>query len=125
MKHHVAKRIDMYEPVYRIALVLVIDSDFERFRGWLRDDLKYTDHLGLTAGSGYCITIDQDNSNHKGACSIIWLRNKELQVLVHELIHLTMAVFDDKGIPVRSENGEAFAYYTEYWFNRIRKEWSK
>ncbi len=117
-------RIDLYEDVYRLYLTVVIDKDFNHFRDWLKDVCGYKETEDMNPlSSGYCITLTPENSTHKGRAHIIWLKYKDIPCLVHELVHLTMQIFDDKGIPIRVENGEAFAYYIEHWIKRIRKEW--
>jgi hypothetical protein len=37
-------------------------------------------------------------------------------VLVHELSHAVLSIFDDRGIPMSKENTEAFAYTIEHLF---------
>lgn len=39
--------------------------------------------------------------------------------LLHECIHLTRHIFEDRGIPFNGKNDEAIAYYTTYLFKRI------
>lgn len=115
------KQWHFFDKVYRVWVVLLIGEpdDFYQFM----EDSGYKDMEVLKQGStsGWCIHLNSDNNDMGNYCFIIWMRKFETACFVHELTHLTMMVFDDKGVPIRNENTEAFAYYTEFWFNEITR----
>lgn len=116
--------INMFDPVYRVVLSVIIDRDPESSNRWL-DDAGYTgERSDPNTKEGQFYALTNDNMKDGGASQFIWLRKKDLNTLSHELLHFVMYVFNDKNVPIRYENDETFAYYFEYWFNRVRKEWN-
>jgi len=52
--------------------------------------------------------------------SFIWVNpdtRGQLPVLVHELSHLCVYVLESRGLPIKEEFSEAFAYLMEYYAN--------
>lgn len=96
----------------------------KEFTDFLVKDTGYTapvEELELEGSSGMCINICPDNANQPASSYVIWQRKYELGCLVHELTHLTMMIFEHKSVAIHWENTEAFAYYTEFWFNEITR----
>lgn len=50
---------------------------------------------------------------------------KDFYALLHECVHLTKRVFQDRGVPFNAENDEAIAYYMTYWFKRLWRRLNK
>lgn len=46
----------------------------------------------------------------------------EVHYLVHEVVHLVMHIFTDRGIPINCDNEEIFAYHVDYWTQVIMEE---
>jgi len=116
------KEWHFYDRVYRSWVVVVIGTAEEFIKFMDGTTYKYCEDLQPNS-SGYCITLNGDNTTNGNYATIIWLKRKEYACLVHELSHLVMQIFDDKGVPLRNENTEAFAYYIEFWFNTITRAW--
>ena len=115
------KEWHFFDKVYRTWVVLVIGEP-KAFYTFMQDaGYKELEDLRQSSASGYCVHLNSDNNSNGNDCFIIWLRKFETACLVHELSHLVMQIFDDKGIPIRAENTEAFAYYQEFWFNEIQR----
>lgn len=49
----------------------------------------------------------------------IWLRNKDLCTLVHELVHCVADIHRKKWIPQNEDTEEVFAYMMDYFFKEI------
>ena len=49
----------------------------------------------------------------------IWLRNKDLSTLVHELVHCVADIHRRKWIVQSSDSEEVFAYMMDYFFTKI------
>ena len=41
--------------------------------------------------------------------------------LEHEILHLALFTFEEKGIPISYENDEILCYYQEMWIKIIKK----
>lgn len=53
----------------------------------------------------------------------LWVRARDLSVLVHESLHLTSSLLAYKGIEgLNDSNEEAFTYTQEWLFNKIREK---
>jgi hypothetical protein len=88
------------------------------------------DHLNKK----YDVQLDCNRSHCGGVWSIgeeeekiycIWVGNRDLSILVHEVFHLVMDIFSDRGVVTDDEHQEAFAYYMQYWVDILRRELSK
>ena len=112
-----------FDEVYRVALNVVICQDRKMWDKWL-DDIGFTaDRIDHERVNGCYYRILPDNNSAGANSNVIFLRTKNLSDLLHECTHLVFNQFAEKGVPIRVENDEAFAYYLEYWFNKVRKEW--
>lgn len=119
------KEWHFFDKVYR-TYVIVVNGTGEQFAKFLKDDCSYTDRvddLNLEHSTGYLIDMNSENNDAGNTCLIMWLPKQKLPTLVHELAHLCDFVFSDKGIPMRRENTEAYAYYLEHWFIEITELW--
>lgn len=113
------KQWHFFDKVYRVWVVVCIGPEDE-FKQFLEDS-TYTEPFEYSDSSGYCIHLCAENTTNGNNAYVIWMRNFETACLVHELSHLCMMVFDSKGVPVRTENTEAYAYYIEFWLNEINR----
>lgn len=115
------KEWHFFEKVYRVWVVVLISEPAEFYQ--FMKDAGYNDLTYLKQGSttGWLISMNSENNTMGNDCYIMWLHKFESGCLVHEITHLAMSVFEDKGVPIRAENTEAFAYYCEYWFNEINR----
>lgn len=108
-----------FDEVYRVYLVVMI-SPPKIIKKFLEDiELHDIETLLLDTSSGYTIVVNSDTCKGESNLTVIWMHEWNLPCLVHELTHLTMLTFDEKGVPIRVENQETFAYYIEQWFKRI------
>lgn len=119
--------LHFFDDFLRTYLVFIIGPR-DKFVDFLKDHyLKESvlDELNLQTASGYCIRLNEENCDIKGQnCYAIWLKERHLPCLVHELTHLTHIAFDETGIPIAVQNQETFAYYIEMWVKRITEMWT-
>lgn len=71
---------------------------------------------------GTFINIEQLNGNQYG---ILWCKNDNLFVLIHEAAHAAFWLMDSKGILISKENEETFAYIQEFIVQEIMEKISK
>jgi hypothetical protein len=109
------------ERVYKRWVVLMIGT-YEEFIAAMQK-AKYKDVDELVRSGGYNIRLTYDNSDC--TMTVVWLPQFSGATLAHELVHLTMNVFDNAGVPIHYENEEGFAYYLEYWFREISRVYKK
>ena len=80
----------------------------------------------LGKNGGECLSEDSDDGIKHYKINLIEINQFDL---VHECIHLTKGVFEDRGIPLNlKEDDETFAYYHNYWCCKIWKvikNWKK
>lgn len=110
-----------FDKVYRAWVVFLIGEPEEFYEFMTKSGYKLVDDLKEGSNTGFCVQLDSSNNDMGNYCFVVWMRKFETACLVHELSHLVMMVFDSKGVPIRNENTEAFAYYQEFWFNEISR----
>lgn len=116
---------NLNDNVYRVSLCVVVCLDTSEWDEWL-NSVGYTDERhDHKSKSAMYYRLTPDNNKMKNNNSVIFLRNQDIATLVHELTHFVFNTLDEKGVPIRIENDEAFAYYIEYWVNEVRNEWSQ
>lgn len=113
------KEWHFFEKVYRRWVVLMI-GDLEKLRNDLKD-WNYTDIEYIVPSKGLCIELNDENNTAGQRCNIIWMPTWDTATLIHEITHLVMHIFRQTGVPVSEDNTEGFAFYTEFWFNEIRR----
>jgi hypothetical protein len=110
-----------FEKVYRVWLVVVVCSP-EEFKDFMqKTGYKYVEDLRCDSAKGMCIDVRPEDNDVNNNAYVMWFREWETSTLVHEISHLCMMIFDNQGVPLSRENTEAFAFYTEYWFNEISR----
>lgn len=107
------------EPLSRVKKIIVKQGDPE--------DIKDIDWKRHEMDSGVCFTI---KLKKEGLLAfLIWMPKftwtvPQMSTLSHEIVHLTFAVLDLKGIPIRKENDETFAYFHQCYlrqaFNHLK-----
>lgn len=69
----------------------------------------------ILGGDGCCYTLPEN----KGF--VLWVMHpNDFYVLMHETLHLVVAIFEAKGINVNLANEEeVIAYYQSFWFRKL------
>ncbi len=112
------KQWHFFDKVYRCWVVLVT-GEHDEFVQFLKD-CAYTEEYE-PGNAGACIYLCDKNTTNGNRAYVIYLKKFEVACLVHELTHLVMMIFDEKGVPIHTENTEGYAYYVEFWFNEIQR----
>jgi len=110
------KKIIFIDDKYHKIWVKIIHKDYDLFnkevKKWLPDwetpELK-DGVMGRTTytGSWHCI---------------IYLRKKDLGVVVHELLHFLVYALNGRGYVLGSDSEEAYAYWLQYFFEEYLKQ---
>lgn len=97
------------------ANLTIVTGDFEAFKkNCIFENLEK--HLeGIEYSDARFIPLEE---NGKSA-NIIFLKKIDLATISHELIHHCFYTFNNRGIPIRYENDEIFAYYYEMLFEQV------
>jgi hypothetical protein len=112
-----------FEPVYRVHVVFIADCTFNEFR-------KKLSRYGLESPGDEHIDTDGMHAIFQGPdfnglpskrIHVVWVRDAcDFACLVHEVTHLTISVFDGKGMTIQdNEITEAVAYYLEHWIEKF------
>lgn len=91
-----------------------IESDIGKAKEYLDSKKNFPKEQLL--GNGATLFMSDGNP-------IVWLRVKRPDIIVHEMIHAVMGLFDGIGIEkISKENDELFAYFVEYAVKEILKK---
>ena len=73
-------------------------------------------NIEKTLGGNGCCYVIPDNKGF-----VLWLMDSnDFYILMHETLHLVVAIFEAKGINVNLSNEEeVIAYYQSYWFRKL------
>lgn len=121
------KQWHFFDKVYRVWVVLVISSP-EDFLEFMKDseytDLEFIEELTSMAQGAMLRVLPEHNTLGNNS-TIIWMPKWDSGTLVHEISHLVMQIFDDSLIPISKDNTEAFAFYSEFWWNSFNRTYKK
>ena len=107
------KQYNIDDPIYHAQLTIFI-GDVEEIRKYLKEKIDYD--IGEVFDGKF---IPQPR--HK----IIVMPKFEYDTLLHEVIHYVFAIFKIRGIPIKYQNDEVFAYYYEMTIKNILKSLHK
>jgi hypothetical protein len=113
------KEWHFFDKVFRVWVTLLIGpaTEYAKFM----ERVGYTGSKDWEGCSGFCVRLDPENCTGGSRATIIWLPKYETAAVVHEIVHLMVMTFTDKGVPLADPNQETMAYYVEYWFNEINR----
>ena len=96
------------EEVYDVKLTALSGTKAEVSK-WLGEDESKLKNIKGMLGA------------RKGKGMYIWLPKEATRsILAHETVHLVRRIFEKRGVNLDLTQGdEHFAYYYEYWFNRL------
>lgn len=108
---------EIYEPVYRATIGLLICPASEFKKHTKRLNIEGVEAEKTTAGAVYPL-VDADGCK----TWLVWFAKKpSLNDIVHESWHLVDHILESRGVDYSAKgSNEVFAYYQEYWFDKIR-----
>ena len=117
------KVLTVKESTFKTAATFILNASFDDLQKFLarhaEEDAKPLPETHRT-DNGLMLTM----KNKRGEpCYVVWVKKfdwnvRDMAILAHEIVHLAIAITDDKGIQVRAENGEVLAYLHEYYMTR-------
>lgn len=118
------KAIFLSEPTLAITLLCIKGGSYKAAREKLLDYGVKKDRLGEPHYSGKGFTMHIAPEDHKKRMTFYVLHYNGISVtdLAHEVVHLVMYTFEDRGVPISQENDEIFAYHVSFWMQTIMKE---
>ena len=119
-------------PIYETDIYLMI-ATYEECVKFLDKEYSYKiDHTEYYP-IGRVIKAFHTKNNWKTTKYFLWLEHFDYYIfhysaLAHEVIHLTLMIFEAKGIPIiydKENSNEAFCYYADYLFEQFLTEIGK
>lgn len=112
------------EPVFIVEVVVIYDATVKEAEAYLKK-LK-VENVDLEDVAGECGTYLGKRHGFSAKKYYIYLEkieNKEYlqSVIYHETVHLVNRAMADCGIWLDKPTDEVYAYYTEYWLEKIIK----
>lgn len=105
------------EPIFKTATLFVLGCDFETFTRFMQR--RY--HCETAENTGQCGQMFTYKSN--APWRVVWSKDMDLPVILHEVFHLVTRILQDKGVPIRAhdERGDfgdetaayLFAFYVQ------------
>jgi hypothetical protein len=120
------QKLKIKDPVYEAEIFLIMSSHEELvdfLKSYDSDYPSQTDHYSIEK----VIRTVKTKKDWQVREYFLWIRSFDYNgyqyaILVHEVIHLSMMVFDMKGITnYKDDANEAFCYYTDYLFGEFMK----
>ncbi len=100
----------IYDEIYRQNIYIFLGWDFVDVNKYLKHRFKLMDEVPFSPKDGTTFEFEYQDIKMMG----VWLKDKSLPTLVHELFHAVCFTFRNKGIILDDNSDEAFAYYLEY-----------
>lgn len=117
------KVVWLSEPTLSVSLLLIEGGSLRKSNQVLTD-YGVKDILPDPPSHSQAWTMRIDGVNHKKGLSFnaLYWDGISITDLAHEIAHLVMSIFQDRGIPISIENEEIFAYHTGYWMKVITEK---
>jgi hypothetical protein len=116
----ITKRI--FDPVYRQEILFINDCSYKR----ANKILQRNGFLPMESGPDIDGMFGKTDKSHNkdvqitGTVYFVYIKKKDgLFTLIHEISHLVISIFQDRGVEVGEDNTEPFAYYQEFWFRKL------
>lgn len=129
---------EVKEPMFKSGLTVLVNCSWDELKEYLEDrnlvgnrDEDIDSHRN-SIGCLFHLQFKDDKDENR--MYLLWQKKfswtiEDIGTFVHELMHFTTAILDDKGIPIRYENDEVMAYFQEYYiksfFHLMKPEASK
>lgn len=109
-----------YEPMFHARLILVYDCKARDASEYLEKNNIKTDLVKCSGATGaYTYKIGKDFRQQRYWMFVMKNKN-ERSTLIHEICHLVFMALKDCGIEIDDRNDETYAYYFEWWHEKIK-----
>lgn len=118
-KHLLVK--DFFDEVFRVNIwIMVGDSQLakKKFDHWCPENDKEDNFFEY---GGKVFTFPLDTEIHQTIYGLYLKDHKSKSTLAHEMVHLVNFIFTNKGISIKFEDDEYYAYFLEYLYRKIEK----
>jgi len=106
----------IYEPVFGVQVIFangIFEQVKKRFKKY-----KYDESYAKLAGS--VTFLDTEEKGKKYRDYLIHIEDpKDFYCLLHEVVHLVVHIFTDRGVEYSEHNNELIAYYQTFWFKKL------
>ncbi len=109
--------------LYKSQIILLI-GPFEFVDEWAKEAMikeKY-DYIKDDLKRDVEKQLHGSTWNLGGGGSLIWLYKEKKDILVHEIVHAAMNLFEEKRTPINEDTHEPFAYLVEYLFRELSRK---
>lgn len=111
-----------YDSIFQARLFFFCSNNDEEIKSALEKWIGLKDSYHLFENCfGKFLKITENTKNGEVHSYIVFIREPNPSILVHELVHCVNNIFEDRGIKYSAENDEQYAYYIEYLFDTIMK----
>ena len=114
------KMLMINEEVYHVEVIFAFGCTYKELEDWWNKTYpKENNALGgdrSWAGGIWKVTSDKGEEH-----LLIWVEKRDdIDSLQHEVNHLVMQIFKDRDVDFDYDHQEAFCYYSQFWFTRLR-----
>lgn len=106
------------ENIYGATVLFSVGGDYETCIRGLEKKFKcqIAEKNEVLKAEGACIILEDEDGKRLYA---IWIKEKSVNALSHEAMHLLLNVFSYKGINIGVDNEEAMSYYLSFWVSLL------
>lgn len=102
------------ENVYRFPIHLVLCSDYKKAQEWTTKNVCKSENDWSSLACGRTMYFPDPGK------LVVWIQSpKNIVVIAHEVVHAVFMILDMRGVPLREENSETFAYLHEYFLGEM------
>lgn len=111
------------DPIYRTKLEVLVGSPQDLKEYLTFHQITLDDEVGSESGRFIRVKPGDSKGSPDANMTIIWLKDNNIPVLVHEISHHIIRTFDENYIPINEDNTEVFSYYIEMLTELILEAW--
>jgi hypothetical protein len=118
-----------HDPLYKADISILIGGDVAQLILFIKE--RHSDAQMYSFGEKWSWTDDADTTDAyqfsipaplgKGEIFYVWILEKSIYLLAHELFHLTGDILQHRGMKYSMDSEEAYAYYHGYLFQESFK----
>ena len=114
----------IYDPVLKSYLNIFYECNYKELNKYISETYNVTVKED-DSDDGCFFKIKDSDTQEEHYC--IWIRKIKNNThayskIIHELVHYLFQIFYDRGIKVGKNNDEIFAYFQQFYFEKIYKK---